>query len=135
MLALDGRVPGDNVSESGYFAIRGLLARSVSEAARYVASRGVIDETAPALIKLLSQIASRFGLVISNKFIAQATPALGAFGGAAINLAFIDHFQSLAKGHFTVRRLERKYGQEHVRAEYQRIAGAREPDEIRPPAA
>jgi hypothetical protein len=135
VFALDGRVPGDNVSESGYFAIRGLLARSVSEAARYVASRGVIDETAPALIKLLSQIASRFGLVISNKFIAQATPALGAFGGAAINVAFIDHFQSLAKGHFTVRRLERKYGQEHVRSEYQRIAGAREPDEIQPPAA
>jgi hypothetical protein len=135
VFALDGRTPGDSISESGYFAIRGLLARSVSEAARYVASRGVIDETAPALLRLMAQIASRFGLVISNKFIAQATPALGAFGGAAINLAFIDHFQSLAKGHFTVRRLERKYGQEEVRSEYQRIAGAREPDEIQPPAA
>jgi hypothetical protein len=135
VFALDGRTPGDSISESGYFAIRGLLARSVSEAARYVASRGVIDETAPALLRLMAQIASRFGLVISHKFIAQATPALGAFGGAAINLAFIDHFQSLAKGHFTVRRLERKYGQEEVRSEYQRIAGAREPDEIQPPAA
>lgn len=135
VFALDGRVPGDNVSESGYFAIRSLLARSVSEAARYIASRGVIDDTAPAVLRLLSQIASRFGVVLSHKFIAQATPALGAFGGAAINVAFIDHFQSLAKGHFTVRRLERKYGQEHVRSEYQRIAGAREPDEIQPPAA
>jgi len=135
VFALDGREPGDNLSESGYFAIRGLLARSVSEAARYIASRGVIDETAPALIKLLAQIGTRFGLVVSQKFLAQATPAIGAVGGAAINLAFIDHFQSLAKGHFTVRRLERKYGENHVRLEYKRIAAAREPDEITPPAA
>ncbi len=111
------------------------MARSVSEAARYIASRGIIDETAPALVRLLAQIGSRFGVVVGQKFLAQATPALGAVGGAAINLAFIDHFQSLAKGHFTVRRLERQYGEVYVRDEYQRIAAARIPDEIRPPAA
>ena len=41
------------------------------------------------------------------------TPALsilGAFGGAAVNAAFMDHFQSTARAHFTVRRLERIYG-------------------------
>ncbi|MGO9392741.1 EcsC family protein [Rhodoblastus sp.] len=135
VFALDGREIGANVTESGYFAVRTLLARSVSEAARYIASRGIIDETAPALVRLLAQLGSRFGVVVGQKFIAQATPALGAFGGAAINLAFIDHFQSLAKGHFTVRRLERQYGEVHVRDEYQRIAAARFPDEIRPPAA
>jgi hypothetical protein len=135
VFALDGRDVGANVAESGYFAVRTLLARSVTEAARYIASRGLIDETAPALIRLLAQIASRFGLVVSQKMLAQATPALGAFGGAAINIAFIDHFQSLAKGHFTVRRLERIYGGVYVRDEYQRIAAARIPDEIQPPAA
>jgi hypothetical protein len=135
VFALDGRDVGANVTESGYFAIRTLLARSVTEAARYIASRGLIDETAPALIRLLAQLASRFGLVVSQKMLAQATPALGALGGAAINFAFIEHFQSLAKGHFTVRRLERLYGAPFVREEYQRIANARIPDEIRPPAA
>jgi hypothetical protein len=135
VFALDGRDIGANVTESGYFAVRTLLARSVSEAARYIASRGIIDETAPALVRLLAQIGSRFGLVVGQKFLAQATPALGAVGGAAINLAFLDHFQSLAKGHFTVRRLERQYGEVYVRDEYQRIAAARFPDEIRPPAA
>ncbi len=135
VFALDGRAPSENVSDSGYFAIRGLLARSISEAARYIASRGVADEAAPALVKLTAQIGARFGFVVSQKFLAQATPALGALGGAAINLAFIDHFQSLARGHFTVRRLERKYGGDHVRSEYERISGARQPDEITPPAA
>ena len=27
------------------------------------------------------------------------------------------------RGHFTVRRLERKYGEQAIRAEYQRLAG------------
>ena len=32
-------------------------------------------------------------------------------GGAAINVLFIDHFQNMARGHFTVRRLERAFGE------------------------
>jgi hypothetical protein len=45
-------------------------------------------------------------------------------GGAALNLAFAEHFQDLARGHFTVRRLERVYGADIVRAEYERIKSA-----------
>lgn len=135
VFALDGRAPSANVTDSGYFAVRSLLARTVSDAARFVASRGVADETAPILIRLVAIIAKRFGVVAGQKFVAQAAPALGAVGGAAINLAFIEHFQSLAKGHFTVRRLERKYGQPFVRLEYERISSAREPDQITSPAA
>jgi len=134
VFALDGRTEGE-ITESGYFAVRGLLARSVSEAARYIAGRGVVDESAPVLVRLLAVIAKRFGVVVSQKFVAQAAPLLGAFGGAAINVAFTDHFQSLAKGHFTVRRLERKYGADTTKLEYERIAAAKIPDEITPPAA
>jgi hypothetical protein len=135
VFALDGRPEGADVSESVYFALRGVMARSVSEAARYIASRGLIDESAPVLVRFVTQISSRFGVVVSQKFLAQATPVLGALGGAAVNLAFIEHFQSLAKGHFTVRRLERRYGADFVKAEYARIAAARMPDDIVSPAA
>ena len=79
-------------------------------------------EAAPVLVRLLGQIAGRFGVVVSQKLAAQAVPLIGAVGGAAVNLAFTDHFQSLAKGHFTVRRLERAYSPDLVRAEYERIA-------------
>jgi hypothetical protein len=41
---------------------------------------------------------------------------------AAVNYAFIEHFQDVARGHFTVRRLERAYGKELVRKEYERLA-------------
>ena len=35
---------------------------------------------------------------------------------------FIEHFQDVARGHFTVRRLERIYGKETIRSEYDMIA-------------
>jgi hypothetical protein len=38
-----------------------------------------------------------------------------------VNYAFIDHFQDVARGHFAIRRLERAYGKESVRAQYERI--------------
>jgi hypothetical protein len=64
----------------------------------------------------MTQIASRFGVVLSQKVAAQAV-AVVALGGAAINLAFTEHFQDVARGHFTVRRLERVYGADIVRVE------------------
>jgi hypothetical protein len=46
---------------------------------------------------------------------------LGAFAGAAINAAFMSHFQSMARGHFVIRRLQRVYGEDLVMANYTRI--------------
>ena len=81
-------------------------------------------EGAPFLVRFLTQIASRFGVVVSQKIAAQAVAVVGALGGAAVNLAFIEHFQDVARGHFTVRRLERVYGADAVRAEYDRLKTA-----------
>ena len=50
-----------------------------------------------------------FGVVVSQKTAAQAAPVIGAISGAVINLAFTEHFQTLARGHFIVRRLEREF--------------------------
>jgi phage baseplate assembly protein W len=107
--------------ESSYFSVRSLLAKSVTEAARFVVNRGLADEGAPVIVRLIGQIAARFGVVVSQKLAVQAVPIVGAAGGAAVNYAFIDHFQSVAEGHFTVRRLERTYGPDLVRAEYDRL--------------
>ncbi len=122
VFALGGRAGSANASESGYFAVRGMLAKTVSEAARFVAERGVIKEGAPILVKLVTQVAARFGLVVTQKVAAQALPVVGALGGAAVNYAFIEHFQEVARGHFTVRRLERLYGEDKIRTLYDKIA-------------
>ncbi|MGB7012859.1 MAG: EcsC family protein, partial [Pseudolabrys sp.] len=105
----------------GYFVARGVFATSVTEAARFIAERGIVEEGSPVLVRLIALIASRFGFVVSQKAAAQTIPVIGALGGAAINYAFIDHFQSVARGHFTVRRLERKYGKDIVFDAYERL--------------
>lgn len=107
--------------ESGYFAVRAALAKSVGESVRFVASQGLGAQSAPALVRLMTQIAARFGVIVSEKAAAQAAPVLGAIGGAAVNAAFAAHFQTLARGHFIVRRLERRYGANLVAFEYHRL--------------
>jgi hypothetical protein len=120
VFALGGPSKSDDASESGYFAIRAALGRSVSKAAEYIAEKGLAEEGAPALIRLIIKIAERFSIQVSEKAAAQAVPAIGAAGGAIINTLFIDHFQDMARGHFIVRRLERKYGKEVVEEKYKR---------------
>jgi hypothetical protein len=121
VFALGGRARSDDAAEVGYFAVRAALASTVSEAAQYLAERGLAQEGAPVIVRFIAQVASRFGIVVSEKAAAQAVPILGAAGGAIVNLLFIDHFQGMARGHFIVRKLERIYGQEVVRAEYERL--------------
>jgi len=118
VFALGGRKGGDDAAESGYFVVRAALAKALAEAAEYIAERGLAREGAPAIIRFVTQVAARFGIPVSQKVMAQSVPVIGAAGGVVINLVFIDHFQDIARGHFIVRRLERKYGPETVRAAY-----------------
>ncbi len=120
VFALGGRAAADNATETGYFAIRAALTRTVSEAAKYIAERGLAEEGAPPLVRLIVTLSSRFGVVVSEKIAAQAVPVIGAAGGALINTLFINHFQGMARGHFTIRRLERIYGPEEVQRLYSR---------------
>jgi hypothetical protein len=119
VFALGGPAASDDSAEAAYFTVRAAMAQAIREAAEHIASRGAAGRGAPVLVRLLTQIASRFGLVISEKTALQAAPVIGAAGGAAINVIFIEHFQNMARGHFIVRRLERKYGEESVRALYE----------------
>jgi hypothetical protein len=121
VFALGGRSKSDDASESAYFLIRGTLAKSVSEAAAYFTERGLVEESAPAIVRFITQLATRFGVNVSEKVAAQAVPVIGAAAGMVINVLFIDHFQEMARGHFIVRRLERTYDPQLVRAEYERL--------------
>jgi hypothetical protein len=118
VFALGGASKSDDASESAYFAIRTALARSVTKAAEYIAEKGLAEESAPSLVRLIVQISERFSIQVSEKTAAQAVPAIGAAGGALINVLFIDHFQDMARGHFIVRRLERKYGHDVIKRTY-----------------
>lgn len=121
VFALGGRSRSDDATESAYFIMRGALSKSVSDAVKHIAEKGLTEKGAPAIARLITQLASRFGVNVSEKVAAQAVPAIGAVGGAVINVIFIDHFQDMARGHFIVRRLERTYTPEIVREEYNHL--------------
>jgi hypothetical protein len=74
------------------------------------------------LVRLVSAIAARFGVLVSEEIAATAIPIVGAVSGSSLNIAFVRHFNNIARGHFTVRSLERKYGENRVREEFERIS-------------
>lgn len=118
VLALGGRARDDDGAEIGYFAARAAMARAISDASSHLAKRGMVQTGAPPIIQLISQVASRFSITVSEKAAAQAIPIVGAAGGAMINTLFIGHFQDMARGHFIIRRLERLHGPDEVRRIY-----------------
>lgn len=138
VFALGGKSEGDDATETGYYVTRSFATGVVSHLSKPLAdiaakqagsglSRGfsMAPQTAANwLAALIEKVASRFGVVITNKFAAQAVPVIGAVSGAAINALFTNFYQDMARGHFTIMRLEEKYGAEAVRAEYEVIARA-----------
>jgi len=118
VFALGGNSKSDDGTESGYYAVRATLAQSIAAASEFIATNRLADEGAPLLLKFIATVAQRFGIQVTEKAAAQAIPAIGAAGGAIINTIFIDHFQDMARGHFIVRKLERKHGKALVEHMY-----------------
>jgi hypothetical protein len=123
VFALDpGRTGAVNdETELGYLAVRIAMGQQISDASKYVLRHGISNKAAPPLVRLLATIGQRFGVVVSEKLAAQAIPVIGAVGGALINTYFIDHYQALARAHFTVRRLEREFSASVVHDAYRRL--------------
>ncbi|HMV93389.1 MAG TPA: EcsC family protein [Thauera aminoaromatica] len=121
VFALGGNASSDDAAEAGYYAVRAALATTVSEAARHFAQKGLSSEGAPALARLITMVAARYKVQLTQKAAGMLVPGIGAAAGATINLMFMDHFQAVSRGHFTVRRLERRYGEEAVRAAWQAV--------------
>jgi hypothetical protein len=117
VFALGGRSSSDKV-DVDYYAVRAVLTKLTGEMAAYVMERGALNASSPIIARLVGEIVSRFGLIVSERIAAGAVPIIGAVGGATVNMIFMDHFQRIARGHFVVRRLERTYGTAAIRAIY-----------------
>jgi hypothetical protein len=89
VLAFGGPSSADDETETGYWATR----------------IGMNHATVTLLIK---SAAGRFGLILSEKLLAQAVPVAGAAAGGALNYAFIDYYQKMAQVHFALRDLDRR---------------------------
>ena len=115
VFALGGTTASDDAAESGYFAVRLALTEAL---------KGAVGRTlVPGFV---AAVAARFVGPVGLKLSAQAAPVIGAAAGAAVNLAFLEHFRSVARGHFALRRLERAHGVAAVRAAWDRLAATRD---------
>ena len=101
-----------------YYASRALIGRLAANATSVFVDRGVANLSTPVVGSLVTEIATRFGMVVTERSAASALPVLGAVGGATVNVIFMNHFQRIASGHFAIRRLERQYGPTVVRQLY-----------------
>jgi hypothetical protein len=113
--------------ETSYYTSRLALDAALKGATSFMTKNGMqgvsklLSASSNPLIKLLGIIAGRFSVKVSEKFIAQAIPVAGAVGGGSVNFLFINHFQTMAKAHFSIRRLERQYGKELVMETYTKM--------------
>ena len=117
VFALGGRTEEDDAADTGYYGLRVGMGITTTRASWHVAKYG-LERGGPVLVELIAPVASRFGPVMSQKIAAHMVPVVGAATGALINGVFMEHFQDVARSHFAVRRLERKYGPELVREAY-----------------
>lgn len=108
-------------ADIGYYATRSVLAQLTAELTTLLIHRGSIETTSPLALRLVHELTGRFGVAISESAAASVLPIIGAVSGAAINMMFMSHFQQIAEGHFTIRYLERRYGDEPVKKLYQSI--------------
>ena len=116
VFALGGKSKHDDGLETGYYASKIAVSSGVKGGTK--ALEGFLRGSANPIMQFLATVASRFSIQVSEKFVAQAVPILGAAGGATINLAFMSHFQNMAQAHFAIRRLERTYGAQKIEEAY-----------------
>ena len=122
VFALGGRTREDKAADAGYYSLRLTLGLHFSNALLHTQVSAGNTANIPGGVDLIRAIASRFGVVVSDEVAAKMIPIAGAVSGALINLVFLDHFQDTARGHFVVRRLERKYGTDVIRDRYEQLA-------------
>jgi hypothetical protein len=132
VFAYGGRPSDDDAAETGYYGLRMALAFHLSTVSRNLVEQGLARASLPATVQLARAVAARFGIAVSDKLALQMVPVAGAVTGATLNALFMQHFQDMARGHFTVRRLERAYGIEIVRDAYESLA-RKASDTNRPP--
>jgi hypothetical protein len=127
VFALGGTTHSSEGMDTSYYTSRVALDAAIKGAASFMARNGMqglsklLRASSNPLVKVVGLIAGRFSVQVSEKFIAQALPIAGALGGGSVNFLFINHFQTMARAHFSIRRLERQYGKELVMETYEKL--------------
>jgi len=105
---------------STYYAARIALHGTIAQATRELSGAGG-RLAGRAFSGLVSKIAAKFGADVARLAASRLVPIAGAASGAILSTLFMDYYQEVAEAHFTIRRLERKYGTDIVQKAYERL--------------
>jgi len=120
--------PEKLTSEKGYLANKAVISRMISKSGEYLASKAgekitqeIIEKEAPALVKLISYVAERLGVIITEKELGLLVPVAGGVLNGGVNLAFQQNGQIVAMDYFRRKILEERFGEEAFWAKFNEL--------------
>src|SRR5215468_3021815 len=113
--------PQTESSDEGYLALKTAVVTSIRESGQFMArsasvvlDRQLLEREAPQMIRLITYVADRLGIVITQKELGVLVPIAGAVLNSSINVAFQQVGHQTAKDYFRRVLLEDRYGEELV---------------------
>jgi hypothetical protein len=113
--------PQAETGDEGYLALKTAVVTSISESGRFISRTGgmvidrhVLEHEAPQMIRLITYVADRLGVVITEKELGIIVPVAGAVLNSSLNVAFQQLGHHSAKDYFRRLILEDRYGEEIV---------------------
>jgi hypothetical protein len=123
--------PQSDDSDEAYLALKTAVITSIRESGQFMArtagvllDRQLLDREAPQMIRLITYVADRLGIVITQKELGVLVPIAGAVLNSSINMAFQQVGHHTAKDYFRRLLLEDRYGEELVSFAIQQEIGA-----------
>lgn len=113
--------PQSETSDEGYLALKMAVVTSIRESGQFMArtagmvlDRQILEREAPQMIRLITYVADRLGVVVTQKELGLLVPIAGAVLNSSINIAFQQVGHQTAKDYFRRLLLEDRYGEELV---------------------
>jgi len=113
--------PQTDNSDEGYLALKTAVVTSIRESGQFMTrtagmmlDRQLLEREAPQMIRLITYVADRLGIVITQKELGVLVPIAGAVLNSSINVAFQQVGHQTAKDYFRRVLLEDRYGEELV---------------------
>jgi hypothetical protein len=113
--------PQTETSDEGYLALKTAVVTSIRESGQFMArtagvvlDRQLLEREAPQMIRLITYVADRLGIVLTQKELGVLVPIAGAVLNSSINVAFQQVGHQTAKDYFRRLILEDRYGEEIV---------------------
>ena len=113
--------PQTEDSDEGYLALKTAVVTSIRESGQFVArsagmmlDRKLLEREAPQMIRLITYVADRLGVIVTQKELGILVPIAGAVLNSSLNMAFQQVGHQTAKDYFRRLILEDRYGEELV---------------------